>query len=528
MAFRSEPSVLDGKYLFEYDVGLWTFGTMQVLKDRKTGQLKTCKTVQKSSLRAPPAEVMARLMRLKELRHARLGSIEDILEDHSRIFIIQERALGGDVGDWVSRVQDEGHWLQEQTVAEYVRQALIAIAHCHSLRVGHRDLRPSNFTLTSKLPDAEVRLSDFGLAEALDPIDEVLTASPSPFTAPELAAGLGRTMPRAADMWSIGAIAHLLLVGQPPSQDSGAAWGAPGFLSRRDGEAWQERSELSEDFVKQLLTQAGNRPSAAKALQHPWIKAVVSLDSAHWDAGVAAGELKHRLVCYMLAVLLIPDRMEFRDLFQLRTAFGQADFDGDGFVSIAIGHRLLKDRGIPSPAAAAALNMTDVTRTDVIDVCGVAVAFLIGSDFLAAEEASGCNPAELTQRMIRRFFEVYGDSQRRGAEASSLTSRMSTATMRDMEQHAGVHYEEVLGCLPDSGMITADLLRSGLLESGARGTPLAPQEAEEFQREMQEGWVQPLNVDGINKFFSSVFQTCGIGDEKFRGYRGVLRGLGGQ
>ena len=37
--------------------------------------------------------------------------------------------------------------------------------------------------------------------------------------------------------------------------------------------------------------------------------------------------------------------------------------DWHAYVYDLLGHRLLKDRGIPSPAAAAALNMTDMTRT---------------------------------------------------------------------------------------------------------------------------------------------------------------------
>ena len=38
----------------------------------------------------------------------------------------------------------------------------------------------------------------------------------------------------------------------------------------------------------------------------------------------------------MLAVLLIPDRMEFRDLFQLRTAFGQVLGRDSSYVLIII------------------------------------------------------------------------------------------------------------------------------------------------------------------------------------------------
>merc|ERR1719330_15701 len=117
------------------------------------------------------------------------------------------------------RVQEEGNWLQERVVAEYIRETLIALVHLHGNGQCHRDLRPSSLALTSKLPNAKVKLYDCGLAEIFDPLDEVQRDF-SPFGAPEVLAGRsypGRPPPgMPSDLWSVGAIAHQLLVGSAP------------------------------------------------------------------------------------------------------------------------------------------------------------------------------------------------------------------------------------------------------------------------------------------------------------------------
>merc|ERR1719436_1235042 len=155
-------------------------------------------------------------------------------------FIISDRCSGDDLAEWMEHLLEEDSWVQEQTVAEYTRQALIALAHSHSNRVYHRDLRPSNLVLSSAATDAVIKVCDCGLMPILDPEAEAAQQNPSPYTAPELLTGLGRAVGGAPDMWSVGAIAHLLLVGHAPRHGEGA-WR---FLAgRRGSDGWAERSD---------------------------------------------------------------------------------------------------------------------------------------------------------------------------------------------------------------------------------------------------------------------------------------------
>lgn len=60
--------------------------------------------------------------------------------------------------------------------------------HCHARSIVHRDLKPANFLI---LPDHTLKITDFGVAEELDPFsqyDYCWTSAGSPaFQAPEIA-----------------------------------------------------------------------------------------------------------------------------------------------------------------------------------------------------------------------------------------------------------------------------------------------------------------------------------------------------
>mmetsp|Transcript_55203 Transcript_55203/g.155334 ORF Transcript_55203/g.155334 Transcript_55203/m.155334 type:complete len:528 (-) Transcript_55203:218-1801(-) len=514
MAIRR--GVLDKRYIFEYDVGQWTFGTIQVLKEKSSGDLKTCKTVPKSLIRNTH-NVLARLRALQELQHPHICSITDVLEDRDRIFILSEFTQGGDVQDWMQRL-DDGNWLHEGTCAAYVRQALLALAHSHAASVYHRDLRPSNLSLTTKLPDAIVKVSDFGLAAILDPDNAIIQKRPTPYSVPEILKSAETVRSSPPDMWSVGVIAHALLVGHAPAESSGGA-NAGWRLARRvqggEDDGWSERSPMSRDFVQRLLRPAMDRPTAAKALHHPWLKGLQPVAGISWrpDADPAQ-ELRHRTLCYLLGVLLLPAIVPHRDFEQLRAAFQQSDPDHDGFVPRAVGQRLLLGRCNFRDAVAPALGIVDVGGTDTLDLCGAACADLIVREFFAAGPTSAplmgpFGAADLAPRLLRRFLEVFGDRRGDAAQPSvtvaGIRSKLRTATARDVEARAGVRYDDLLTCLPEERSIDGQLLTTHLSASAGRGTPLGTDGALSPLK-AKSPWGNTFGLDVI-----SIFQSCSSG-----------------
>merc|ERR1719197_2080004 len=90
------------------------------------------------------------------------------------------------------------------------------MVHCNSANVFHGAMLPSSLSLTSKMPDATVKVGDFGLAAILDPENSIAQRNHSPYTAPEIASGEYAFVDANSDMYSVGAITHALLVGRAP------------------------------------------------------------------------------------------------------------------------------------------------------------------------------------------------------------------------------------------------------------------------------------------------------------------------
>eukprot|EP00930_Biecheleria_cincta_P002462 TRINITY_DN103477_c0_g1_i1.p1 TRINITY_DN103477_c0_g1~~TRINITY_DN103477_c0_g1_i1.p1 ORF type:complete len:518 (-),score=123.63 TRINITY_DN103477_c0_g1_i1:32-1585(-) len=502
---------LDAQYMFEHDVGLWTFGTIQVLRDRQTKQLVTCKTVSKSAVRRQD-NVMDKLFQLRKLETSGISSVLEVIEDKSSYYIISEKLPGSDVADWVVRVQEEGCWIQEQTIASYIRQALIAMQHAHSRKITHRDLRPSSLALTSKLPDASVKVCDLGLAAIFDPDCDGLRRNPGPYTAPEFLTGDWRLNPMAADIWSVGAITHALLVGQPPdqSEDTTLASVAAGLMSQRPHQdAWSERSSMSRHFVEQLLSGARARPTAARALQHPWLKGTISLEAEDLAPG---SELQQKLVCYMLALILIPMLMEHRDVCKIRELFQKADTDMDQLVGLNYAESILTEFA-SAKAVVAAMEIVDVRGNGALDLCAVVCASCLAVNFCSKDQ---CSAAQLSPQMASQFFACFG----KGATMQSVRARLQegrhACITRELEVHAHVDYEEVLEQLAEQDPLTAENLIRSLGQSGGCGTLLRVDEDDDAHQS-DGSWSERLGIGSLQQMAVNMFASCGMmnqGSEK--------------
>jgi|Transcript_119255 calcium-dependent protein kinase len=494
------PTALDEKYEFEYDVGQWTFGSISVVRRRNTKDLYTCKKVPKT-LVGNSSGVLAKLRQLQELQHPHIISVVEVLEDRSCFYILTEFMQGGEVSDWAERLMD-GYVIQEQTIATYIRQVLMAMVHCNSANVFHGALLPSSLALTSKMPDAIVKVGDFGLAAILDPENSIAQRNHNPYTAPEIASGEYAFIDSNSDMYSIGAITHALLVGRAPGLGREkqpmmvSCWGG----GRVDSQMWAERSSTSRDFVNHLTASWDERLSPARALQHPWLKGVQTVGASLDDAQTQ--EVRQKLLCCTLAILMVPNLLPYRDFEQLQTNFEQNDNDGDGLAPTHIVQRILRGRCAVKEAVDAAIKIADVQKSGVLDLCGTTCADVFAREFFAAGPTGQplmgpFRATDLAPRMLKRFFEIFGGRQQH-VTLSGLRAKLKTATATEVESHAGVKYDEILADFPRNQNIDSQMLTSLITANEGRGTPF---DADEFASVKE---VEPSFATSLGQFIQGM------------------------
>jgi len=113
----------------------------------------------------------------------------------------------------LARVLDDGP-LDPARTMDIVAQAARGLAAAHRAGLVHRDIKPGNLLVGT---DGVVKVTDFGIAQAAGaaPVTRtgVLIGTPG-YLAPERGAGLSATP--AADLYSLGIVAHQCLTGQVP------------------------------------------------------------------------------------------------------------------------------------------------------------------------------------------------------------------------------------------------------------------------------------------------------------------------
>jgi len=452
--------VLQQYYTFEYDLGLWPFGAVQVIKDRRSGTLKTCKAVEKSRL-FNLQQTGDRLRALKEIQHPMLSSVHDILEDSQHFFIISSHAAGGDMGDWLDRLAADEEVMEEEICAHYIAQVLAALVHCHSYGLCHNDLRASSVLLTSREADARVLLSDVGVLAAM---------------------GIGSKDGHIADLRSVGTLALAMLLGLPPSKVE------EDLERHRAGELWPTRSQEAFDFTNMILE--GNPEfTASLALCHPWLRNVLLRPGLADD--LVREDALRRSACYQIALLLIPVQMAHGHLEKLLADFHRMDKDGDSLLAAQQMVQILVRSGVCQQSSEVAVALADVRGCGALDFSAVAAAAFM-SEFLKDgfkhQRVDG-----LWSRLQKSFFQAYG-KEGASVDRSYLLEKVSNSVGDLLEKYGGVEFEEILAAFDDD--ISEDCLLPKLTESAGHGTPMALFEFG-FLAEEPDSW------------FASLYRTCG-------------------
>jgi serine/threonine protein kinase/WD40 repeat protein len=194
---------------------------------------------------------------LASLNHPNIAQIFGIEETPGGRALVMEFVEGQTLAESI------GSGVHPADALAIARQIAEALEAAHDLGIIHRDLKPANVKVR---PDGTVKVLDFGLAKALDP----LASSGNPMTSPTISihatqAGVilgtaaymapeqarGKPVDRRADIWAFGAVLYELLAGATLFPGDTVSDTLAGVLTRDPD--WSKLPAGTPSAIRQLL-----------------------------------------------------------------------------------------------------------------------------------------------------------------------------------------------------------------------------------------------------------------------------------
>ena len=142
------------------------------------------------------------------------------------------------------------------------------------MRIVHRDIKPENILIVGRENNGllNVKIIDFGTAKIFSEFSKIKTFVGSAYyIAPEVIKG---KYDEACDLWSIGVIMYIMLVGKPPfngEENEDIINAVKRGRYDTSNPRYQSLSENAKDLITKLLKfNSTERITASEALKHPW------------------------------------------------------------------------------------------------------------------------------------------------------------------------------------------------------------------------------------------------------------------
>ncbi|GAB9464656.1 hypothetical protein Gpo141_00002084 [Globisporangium polare] len=197
-------------------IGQGAFGKVLLVRHSTTSKVHAMKIISKKFLIERESVHYMKTERdvMTKIRHPFVISLTYAFQSESKVYLVMDYQPGGEL---FSYLREEGTFT-EDTVRFYLAEMILALEHLHSHGIIHRDLKPENVLISR---EGHVKLTDFGLAKEYQEGDELLTVcGTQEYMAPEML--LGKGYDSAVDWWSLGALAHEMLMGKPPFRSKNA------------------------------------------------------------------------------------------------------------------------------------------------------------------------------------------------------------------------------------------------------------------------------------------------------------------
>jgi len=361
-------------YTKEESLGAGAFAVVSRVVHRGTGQEFAAKDIVLRRLAKSSRERLLREIEvMKVLDHPNIIKIVAAYRNPSKLIIIMELCTGGSLLTKL-KSQPTGK-LPEHNAHKYVGQMLWAVNYLHTNGICHRDLKLENFVFVDESADAQLKLIDFGLSRSCLKGDVMTAMAGSSFyVAPEVLRGHYTT---ASDLWSLGAIAFMLVTGRIPFAGNtereimNKIKTHPESVRTNRHLLKKEFSDGCRDFILQLMEpDHEKRITCGEALRDSWASEpcipVTPAPQQHHRHRKKSSSEPTDADGGDAETLLVSQLMEFRDFGQLKRsallamafnstsaelrglndAFGMVDKDQTGVIRIDEFTALIRKHGI--------------------------------------------------------------------------------------------------------------------------------------------------------------------------------------
>ena len=190
-----------------------SYATVWECQHIETKEILAAKIIQRKGLQPKDDEAVLNEVAIMNSLTGNKYTVQlmDFYEEDETFYLVMEYMAGGDVFDNIVKMTS----YTEKDARDLTVKLLKAVSSIHKAGIAHRDIKPQNLLLSSKENNASIKIGDFGFARRVHTPESLTTRVGTPtYVAPEILKNIPHD--QRADLWSIGVVIFVLLVGYPP------------------------------------------------------------------------------------------------------------------------------------------------------------------------------------------------------------------------------------------------------------------------------------------------------------------------